>query len=66
MGTNGVALILQHHAVQERGISSPPKTFAELERDAKLLTKGHVHGFGIDLSQDGTNYTDANTLLPLL
>lgn len=66
VGLNDLALQYNTAMFAAAGIKSPPKTFAELAKDATLLTKGNVHGIGIDLSQDGTNYTDATWYQPFL
>ena len=66
VGLNDLALQYNTAMFAAAGIKSPPTTFAELAKDAALLTKGSVHGIGIDLSQDGTNYTDATWFQPFL
>jgi len=66
VGLNDLALQYNTAMFAAAGIKSPPGTFAELAKDAALLTKGTVHGIGIDLSQDGTNYTDATWYQPFL
>lgn len=66
VGLNDLALQYNTAMFAAAGIKSAPKTFAELAHDASLLTRGTVHGIGIDLSQDGTNYTDATWYQPFL
>jgi multiple sugar transport system substrate-binding protein len=61
-GENSIALIYNIADFKAAGISSPPKTWAQLEADAKTLTtkggagSGGVSGFGItcDNSEDTT------------
>ncbi|MGD0198290.1 MAG: extracellular solute-binding protein [Solirubrobacteraceae bacterium] len=61
-GENSIALIYNIADFKAAGITSPPKTWAQLETDAKLLTthggagNGGVSGFGItcDNAEDAT------------
>jgi multiple sugar transport system substrate-binding protein len=61
-GENSIALIYNIPDFKAAGITSPPKTWAQLETDAKLLTtkggagNGGVSGFGVtcDNAEDAT------------
>src|ERR1700760_4062607 len=51
IGTNTVA-IFYNKAMFAAAHLSPPKTWAELQSDAKALTKGNVHGIAFDATAD--------------
>lgn len=44
-----LSLFYNKKMFQEAGISSPPKTWDELEADAKKLTKANVYGLGVQI-----------------
>jgi multiple sugar transport system substrate-binding protein len=51
IGTNTVG-IFYNKAMLAAAHLSPPKTWAELQSDAKALTKGNVHGIAFDATAD--------------